>query len=139
MVLNPAAVLKNKGLNQEKCKNIANRKTKKNLKSKIQKKNKTRTPNTNHNINKTAQTPGFDWFIYLFFLCFFLVNLHIECFFGDMMWFDCVDFFVFLFMGLPMAACGLFSHSEFELVTYSSIRGFFGFCWSQISLLEPMS
>ena len=42
-------------------------------------KNKTRTPNTNHKINKTAQTPGFDWFI-LPFLCFSLVNLHIECF-----------------------------------------------------------
>ena len=59
-------------------------------------KNKTRTPNTNHKINKTAQTPGFDWFI-LPFLCFFLVNLHIECFL--VIW--CVLivlFFVFQFL-----------------------------------------
>ena len=43
-------------------------------------KNKTRTPNTNHKINKTAQTPGFDW-LFLPFLCFFLVDLHVECLF----------------------------------------------------------
>ena len=70
-------------------------------------KNKTRTPNTNHKINKTAQTPGFDWFI-LPFLCFPGESSY-RMFFGDMMCFDCV---VFLF---------------------------FSFCWSQISLLKPMS
>ena len=61
-------------------------------------KNKTRTPNTNHKINKTAQTPGFDWFILLFLSVFFPGESSYRMFFGDMMCFDCVDFFVFQFL-----------------------------------------
>ena len=80
---------------QKRCKQKNKKLETRNTKRKT--KNKTRTPNTNHKINKTAQTPGFDWFLLPFFV-FFPGESSYRMFFCDMMCFDCVVFFVFQFL-----------------------------------------
>ena len=81
MVLNPAGFLTSRGLNQEKCTSIANRKTR-GLKTEMQKEKPKTKQEHQTQPTKWTKLRRHQVLIDLFclFCVFFLVNLHIECF-----------------------------------------------------------